>query len=71
MIPEELEKLVLACKEKNEVPFFVNSTSGTTVLGAYDPIVEINEICKKYNLWLHIDVSFLDNCLLIFFNLTD
>ena len=57
MIPAELEKMVLISKEKNEVPFFVNSTSGTTVLGAYDPIVEVNEVCKKHNMWLHIDVS--------------
>ncbi|HIO92267.1 MAG TPA: aminotransferase class V-fold PLP-dependent enzyme [Leucothrix mucor] len=36
-------------------PFFVNATAGTTVLGTYDPIDELSVICKKYNLWLHID----------------
>lgn len=39
------------------VPLFVNATAGTTVFGAFDPIQEIADICEKYNLWLHVDVS--------------
>ena len=33
-------------------------TSGTTVLGAFDPIDEIAPICKKHTIWLHIDAAF-------------
>ncbi|KAI4575247.1 hypothetical protein MJG53_020449, partial [Ovis ammon polii x Ovis aries] len=39
------------------VPLYVNATAGTTVYGAFDPIQEIADICEKYNLWLHVDVS--------------
>lgn len=39
------------------VPFMVNATAGTTVLGAFDPIDQVAEICEKHNLWLHVDVS--------------
>lgn len=38
-------------------PFFINATAGTTVLGAIDDIPEISLICKKYKIWLHVDVS--------------
>ncbi len=28
---------------------------GTTVYGAIDPVSEIIEVCKKYDLWCHVD----------------
>lgn len=59
MIPEELERAILKVKEDGKVPFFVNATAGTTVLGAFDPIQSIADLCAKYNLWLHVDVSVL------------
>lgn len=57
MIPSELERLILENKSKGNIPFFVSVTAGTTVFGAFDPIHEIADVCKKYKLWLHIDVS--------------
>jgi glutamate/tyrosine decarboxylase-like PLP-dependent enzyme len=56
MIPEELERQIVLNKSKGCVPFFVNATAGTTVVGAIDPLDEIAEICNKHKLWLHIDV---------------
>lgn len=57
MIPSELERLVKAQYEMGNRPYFVNCTCGTTVLGSFDPINPIADICEKYNLWLHVDVS--------------
>ncbi|KAF2278565.1 PLP-dependent transferase [Westerdykella ornata] len=57
MLPSELERLVQESKARGEIPFFVNATAGTTVLGSFDPIPEISAICKAHNLWLHIDGS--------------
>lgn len=57
LLPEELEKLVKQARDKGKTPFYVNATAGTTVLGSYDPFKEISAICKKYNLWMHIDGS--------------
>ena len=57
MIPAELEKLIIRHKSEGHLPFFVNCTTGTTVYGAYDPIEPIADICGKYGIWLHIDVS--------------
>ncbi|XP_061726774.1 glutamate decarboxylase isoform X1 [Cydia pomonella] len=57
MIPAELERRVREHKDKGNVPFFVNATSGTTVLGAFDPLPEIADICQKYNMWMHVDAA--------------
>jgi len=57
MIPSELESQVKLCLEQGKIPFFVNATSGTTVLGAYDPLESLADICSKYKMWLHVDVS--------------
>jgi glutamate/tyrosine decarboxylase-like PLP-dependent enzyme len=41
---------------KNDyIPFFLNATAGTTVLGVFDLIEEIAEIAGEFNLWFHID----------------
>ncbi|KAI3361513.1 hypothetical protein L3Q82_013659 [Scortum barcoo] len=54
MIPSALEEQIKTAKNEGAVPFmYVNATAGTTVLGAFDPIEEIADICEKYNLWLH------------------
>ncbi|WFD00583.1 glutamate decarboxylase [Malassezia yamatoensis] len=39
------------------MPFFVNATSGTTVLGAFDDLQSIAKLCKEYGCWLHVDAS--------------
>lgn len=40
------------------IPFFVNATAGTTVLGAFDDITALSKVCKNYNLWLHVDGAY-------------
>ena len=57
IIPSELEKLIAKSLEEGEVPFIVILTAGTTVLGAFDPIIPVAYICEKYKIWLHVDVS--------------
>lgn len=59
MIPSELERCILERKNRGQIPFFVNATAGTTVLGAFDPLNEIADICQKFNCWFHIDVSLM------------
>lgn len=57
MIASELEKAIVEHKGQGQIPFFVSATAGTTVLGAFDPLQDIADICEKYGLWFHVDVS--------------
>ena len=39
-------------------PFCVVGNAGTVSLGVVDPLDEISIICKKYNLWFHVDGAY-------------
>ncbi|XP_067233504.1 glutamate decarboxylase 2 [Chanodichthys erythropterus] len=55
MIPSDLERRIIEAKQKGYVPFFVSATAGTTVYGAFDPLIAISDICKKHDIWMHVD----------------
>lgn len=61
---DELERLVCERLAKGDRPFYVNCTCGTTVLGAFDPVEPIADLCAKYDMWLHIDAAWGGGCLL-------
>lgn len=55
--PAHLEQEILRAKEEGALPFMVSATAGTTVLGAFDPLEEIADLCLKYGLWMHVDAA--------------
>lgn len=55
MIPQALETAIVKSQASGEIPFFVAATAGTTVLGAFDPLIDIAQIAQQYQLWFHID----------------
>ncbi len=55
MDPSSLEHEILKAQHGNKTPYFVASTAGTTVRGAFDPIIQIDKVAKKYDLWHHVD----------------
>lgn len=55
MRPEALKTAIAEAKKQGHIPFFVNATCGTTVLGAFDPLPEIAAICQEEAVWLHVD----------------
>ncbi|XP_029930608.1 glutamate decarboxylase 1 [Myripristis murdjan] len=57
MIPDELESSIIAAKAMGLAPFYVNATAGTTVYGAFDPLIAIAEICHRHTLWMHVDAA--------------
>ncbi|MCJ1274194.1 hypothetical protein MMC21_001989 [Puttea exsequens] len=57
MDPSALASMIIKSQEEGCTPFYLNATAGTTVLGSYDPIAPLAEICKSHNMWLHVDAS--------------
>jgi glutamate/tyrosine decarboxylase-like PLP-dependent enzyme len=49
MSPPRLEEAILSAKQRGATPVMVNATSGTTVMGAYDPLGTIADICRKHD----------------------
>lgn len=58
MIPAELKEQIKADLAAGYTPFFVNATAGTTVLGAFDDIISLRNICDEFGLWLHVDGAY-------------
>ncbi|KOC67911.1 Glutamate decarboxylase-like protein 1 [Habropoda laboriosa] len=53
----DLEAQIKRVLEDGATPLMVSATAGTTVLGAYDPLRDTAAICKKYNMWFHVDAA--------------
>jgi glutamate/tyrosine decarboxylase-like PLP-dependent enzyme len=53
-----LEKSIAADLAAGLAPFMVIGTAGTVGTGAIDPLPEIARICKKYDLWFHVDGAY-------------
>ncbi len=58
MITAELERLIQEDLATGALPFFVNATAGTTVMGSFDEVESISKVCKKHQLWLHVDGAY-------------
>jgi glutamate/tyrosine decarboxylase-like PLP-dependent enzyme/quercetin dioxygenase-like cupin family protein len=55
MRPEELEKAIRTSLDQGEIPLMVAATAGTTVLGAFDPLEPLADLCERHQVWLHVD----------------
>lgn len=62
MITNELIKSIQEEKDAGRYPLLVNGTAGTTVLGAIDELDEIADVCTRFGVWLHVDVSWFECC---------
>ena len=57
-----LKQMILEDIEQGNIPYLINLTAGTTVLGAYDPIQEVVDMIEqnfanKPKIWIHVDAS--------------
>ncbi len=67
VIPTDSEFKISMNKLKNEIakdklegyqPFCIIASAGTTNTGTVDPLDAIAEICRKENLWMHVDGAY-------------
>jgi aromatic-L-amino-acid/L-tryptophan decarboxylase len=55
---EHLKETIEIDKNNGNIPFMVIGTAGTTNTGSVDDFEEISKICKKENLWFHVDGAY-------------
>jgi aromatic-L-amino-acid decarboxylase len=60
-----LEKMIKKDIDQGKKPLCVVATLGTTSSTATDPVKEIGNICKKYDVWLHIDAAYAGSALIL------
>ncbi|XP_055860975.1 glutamate decarboxylase 1-like [Biomphalaria glabrata] len=57
------ERMSQSLREGRKI-IMVNATCGTTVLGAFDPVAEIADLCEDHHVWLHVDAAWGGGALL-------
>jgi aromatic-L-amino-acid decarboxylase len=55
---EELERQIRMDLDWGFQPFLVVGTAGTVSTGAVDPLAAIADVCRRYDLWFHVDGAY-------------
>jgi sulfinoalanine decarboxylase/sulfinoalanine decarboxylase/aspartate 1-decarboxylase len=59
----ELSRMIEEDRQKGLAPMMVNLTAGTTVMGAFDSIRDVREICDAHGMWIHLDGAYCGSVL--------
>jgi len=55
--PERLETTLSDLRRRNVPIVAVAASACATPIGAFDPLAEIADVCRKHNVWLHVDAA--------------
>src|SRR5690606_9625364 len=64
MDPADLRAQIESDRVAGFAPIMVIATAGTTVRGAFDPLPQLAEVAREFDLWLHVDGAFGTSVLL-------
>ena len=53
-----LEQQIVADAANGELPFLVVGTAGSVSTGAVDPLGEIAKVCRRHDVWFHVDGAY-------------
>jgi glutamate/tyrosine decarboxylase-like PLP-dependent enzyme len=56
--PDELDRRLSADREQGALPVAVIASVGTVNTGAVDPIGDIADVCRRHDVWLHVDGAY-------------
>ena len=58
MDSRKLKEMVAEDKAAGLNPFLLVGSAGTTNLGAIDPLEDLADVAKKYDMWFHVDAAY-------------
>jgi len=65
MRPEALATMIETDLAAGRKPFCVVATAGTTSTTSVDPVAQIGEVARRYNLWFHVDAAYAGSAALL------
>jgi L-2,4-diaminobutyrate decarboxylase len=57
MCPQQLDELLATLRRAGHPVIAVAASSCATPIGAFDPLDQVAEVCRRHDVWLHVDAA--------------